>query len=189
MASELQTRINADANLSAASKSVTVSYSANSGRFTITSDTVGNTSSVAFNSVPAATESVFGFLAGQSYDGTVAQTVLSDATGLAIRADAANPGASGTITFTQGVMALFESVLEGINRTDGSIDSRLGSLDARIADLDEEAARFDARMTEFEARLRTQFASADALISQLNTTSDFLLQQISLLPLTNLNKN
>ncbi len=50
-------------------------------------------------------------------------------------------------------------------------------------------AAFDARMTALQTRLQTQFAAADALISQLNSTSTYLTQQLSALPLANSNKS
>jgi flagellar hook-associated protein 2 len=41
---------------------------------------------------------------------------------------------------------------------------------------------FDDRMDLLEERLRFQFAAADALISELNSTSQFLDQQLAALP-------
>jgi flagellar hook-associated protein 2 len=64
----------------------------------------------------------------------------------------------------------------------GTFDNKLRTLEARMADLDEESQSFDERMDALEERLRFQFAAADALISQLNSTSTYLDQQLKALP-------
>ena len=56
---------------------------------------------------------------------------------------------------------------------------------AQAKDLADQKTALDARMTALQTRLQTQFAAADALISQLNSTSTFLSQQLSALPLAN----
>ncbi len=189
LAAELQAQINADANLAAAGKTVTVSYVANTGAFEITSASQGAGSSVVFDTVPAATDAIFGFGAGVGFSGTDAATTVSEAAGLQVKAASSSLGVSATLTFSRGVMSLFDAVLEGINGADGSLDSRTSTLDAALEDLDQEEADFETRMKAFEERLRSQFAAADALIAQLNATSEFITQQVALLPLTSRNQN
>ena len=45
--------------------------------------------------------------------------------------------------------------------------------------------RIELRLENTEARLRAQFGALDSLLSQLNSTSSFLTQQLANLPLSN----
>jgi flagellar hook-associated protein 2 len=86
-----------------------------------------------------------------------------------------------------------------MNRIDQALNNALSfgglfankqtSLDAQAKDLADQKTAFDARMTALTTRLQTQFAAADALISQLNSTSTFLSQQLNALPLSSSNKS
>ena len=64
----------------------------------------------------------------------------------------------------------------------GSLQNRVSTLQSELGEIEKEGKDFDTRMELLENRLRTQFASADALISKLNSTSSFLDSQLKSLP-------
>jgi flagellar hook-associated protein 2 len=178
LAIELQTKINADAALGGALSSVTVAFDAARGAFTITSDKKGLGSSIAFTDVPAATQTALGIAVGSGTAGRDATTINDRASGLQVRIAGGDVGDRGRVTFTRGAMNGIDRYLTATLGFRGAFGTKVDSLEAQVAKLDEEKARFDARMTALEQRLRTQFAAADALISQLNSTSSYLDQQL-----------
>ena len=65
--------------------------------------------------------------------------------------------------------------------TNGLLDIKVDSLSEQLAEIQEAKAALDERIAAFEAQLVSQFTFADGLISQLNTTQDFLTQQLDIL--------
>ena len=178
LATELQTKINADAALAGALSTVTVVFDAARGAFTITSDKKGRGSAIAFSDVPVATQAALGIAVGAGTAGRDATTINDRASGLQIRVTGGAVGDRGRVAFIRGTMNGIDRYLTNALGFRGSFGTKVDSLEAQVAKLDEEKARFDARMTALEQRLRTQFAAADALISQLNSTSAYLDQQL-----------
>ena len=90
------------------------------------------------------------------------------------------------------VSALFDEetgIGAGVTRTldtllddDGLMDSRSDSLDARTKALDSQRLALDRRMEQVEARYRAQFVALDGLVAQLQSTSNYLAQQLANLP-------
>lgn len=182
LATELQTQINADAALSAAGKSVTVTYDAINKSFVIGSDTTGNGSTINMVAVAAGTETALGFSVGPGEQGKPAGKVADSASGVQIQVLGGEIGPRGTVTLVRGVMNQFDRYLDSILNFGGTLDNKLSGLDDRLSDLDEESTEFNKRMDLLEDRLRLQFAAADALISELNSTASFLDQQLASLP-------
>ncbi|MCW9004224.1 MAG: hypothetical protein OQK70_03100, partial [Gammaproteobacteria bacterium] len=52
----------------------------------------------------------------------------------------------------------------------------------QIADIAEQRITLNKRVAAIETRYRAQFTALDALMGQLNTTSNFLQQQLDALP-------
>ncbi len=182
LAAEIQNQINADANLSALDKTVSVSYDAGNGRFVISSGTTGDSSSVNLTFADAGTVSDLGLTVGQGDKGRAASSIADAAAGIQLLVQGTEVGERGTVTIVRGVMNQIDAYLTEFNSFGGTLANKLDSLGNRIEEIDEEAADFSDRMNLLENRLRTQFAAADALISTLNSTSEFLGQQLSALP-------
>ncbi len=182
LAAELEARINADANLAAAGAEVSVSYDGVNKRFVVTSTADGVDSSISFTDVPAPTSTALGFAVGAGTSGKAETSVSDAAGGVQIQVLGGDAGPRGTVTLVRGAMNQFQRYLDSVVRFDGTLANKVDSLEARMADLDEESADFDKRMDLLEERLRLQFAAADSLISQLNSTSEYLDQQLSTLP-------
>ena len=133
-------------------------------------------------SVAAGSEIALGFSVGIGQPGKPAGTVPETVSGAQIQILGGEVGARGTVTMVRGIMNQFDRYLDTVLNFGGTLDNKVSSLEGQLSELDEEAQGFDKRMDLLEDRLRLQFAAADALISQLNSTSTFLDQQLAGLP-------
>ena len=185
LAAEIESKINADGALVSGGASVTVVYDATSRRFTITSATKGSTSSVALTTIAAGAVTALGFGVGAGTPGRDAASAADPAGGISLQITGGVLGDRGTVTLVRGVMNRIDQALNSALSFGGLFANKQSSLGAQAKDLADQKTEFDARMTALQTRLRTQFAVADALISQLNSTSTFLSQQLSALPLAN----
>ncbi len=182
LALALETAINADAVLAAEELSLTVSFDPTNQRLAIRSDQTGPDSSVAIVGIDSGIESALGLAVGVGEPGKAAGRSNDPAGGAQIRVIGGEAGERGTVTLVRGVMNQLNRFLEDTLGFAGSLETKVDGLQERVADIEEESADFDKRMDLLEARLRLQFASADALISNLNNTSSFLEQQLENLP-------
>jgi len=197
LAAEIQARINGDAELSASGLAVTVTFSG--GQLAITSNQYGSVSSVEVTSTDSNTASDLGLTvaagtAGVDIAGTiggVAATgsgqLLSAATGsaaegLRLLIDSGTTGDRGTVEFSQGVAYKLDNMLDSFLSSDGILGARTLGIQDRIDDISDSRETLDRRMETLEIRYRNQFNTLDTLLSQLQSTSDFLTQQLSALP-------
>lgn len=81
-----------------------------------------------------------------------------------------------------GLMSRMDNRIGGYTGKDGIIGSRQQSLDATRSDITKQKEKLTARAGQIEARLLKQFNAMDALVGQLNTTSQQLLQSLGSLP-------
>jgi flagellar hook-associated protein 2 len=86
----------------------------------------------------------------------------------------------------QGIGAKLFDQMDQRLKTDGGLDARSKNLVEQQKDMQDRKAAIDARMATVQARYLTQFTRLDSLLSQLQTTSSYLSQQIE--SLANLNK-
>ncbi len=63
----------------------------------------------------------------------------------------------------------------------GTIELRTGAFKDRISSLEDQQATLESRLTRTEARIRARFTTLDVLISGMNTTSNYLTQQLNIL--------
>ncbi|MCG5501473.1 flagellar filament capping protein FliD [Ectothiorhodospira lacustris] len=64
---------------------------------------------------------------------------------------------------------------------DSPINSRNDSLQKQLKGIEDQRERMDYSMERLEARLISQFSAMDAMVAQMNQTSDFLSNQMSLM--------
>ncbi len=181
LAAEMEARINADSALVSGGASVSVAYDATAGRFTITSANKGSTSAVAVTTVAAGAVTALGLSVGGGTAGRDPATAADAAGGISLLIRGGALGDRGTVTLVRGVMNRVGQALTDALSTGGLFANKQASLEARAKDLADDKEAFEARMTALQTRLQTQFAAADALISQLNSTSTYLTQQLSAL--------
>ncbi len=66
--------------------------------------------------------------------------------------------------------------------TDGVISARTDGLDVRLEDISDQRDALELRMESVQARYTKQFSRLDGLIASLNSTGNFLAQQLAALP-------
>lgn len=83
-------------------------------------------------------------------------------------------GSDGTVG--KGLNSMLDS---NLNSTNGSITLRTNSLNAQIKDLEEQLDDLDKRMDEATTRYTAKFTAMDTIVAQMQTTSDYLTQQLA----------
>jgi flagellar hook-associated protein 2 len=81
-----------------------------------------------------------------------------------------------------GVAARLFSQLEDRLATAGDIEGRNTRLKGELKDIARDKEAFNLRMAQVETRLRKQFTALDSLLSQMQSTSSYLTQQLASIP-------
>lgn len=79
----------------------------------------------------------------------------------------------------QGFAFRFDALAESLLDSDGLIDTREDGLNDRIDDVQQDQLDFEYRLELREKALRSQYAALDSLVGRLNSTSQFLFQQLN----------
>lgn len=198
LAAEIQSRINGTEAIKDAGLGVGVEF--DGAGFLFTSDSFGSESSVAITAVDARTSATLGLsvaegTAGVDVAGTIGGVAATGsgrtltgsgaAGGLQLEITGTTTGARGFVDVTSGMTGSLIKALDSYLASDGLLSDKIGSLNDRMEDLAEQGAALDARMTRAEERYRAQFNALEMLVSQLNTTGDYLAQQLENLPSLN----
>jgi flagellar hook-associated protein 2 len=85
-------------------------------------------------------------------------------------------------TSNTGVAVKLDGLLSAYLDSNGIFDSRTSSLNATIKDIGQQRSALTARLADLQALYTTQFNALDSLLSQLQSTSSFLTQQLGKLP-------
>ena len=204
LADEIQTQLNSNNALNASGSGVRVGVGIG-GELTFTSSDYGSDSNVSLTSVEdgsayglsAATGTsgvdVAGTIGGQTAEGDGQVLFLGSgnggASGLQVRILGDQTGSRGSITFVEGVAERTVDLVSSFVGADGAIESRTESLNRDLEQIQENQARLEERIAAYRERLVSQFTAADSLISQLNSTGDYLTQQLAALaPQNNSNR-
>jgi len=200
---DIQAQLNSNAALSASGESVQVSLDSDN-RLVFTSGKYGSESNVSISSQEDA--DAFGLTgasgtAGQNVAGTIGGKVAEGdgqvlflgsgsgpASGLQVRILGDQTGARGSINFVQGLGKNTVDLVNSFVGIDGALASRTSSLNRDLREIQENQIRLDVRIESYRERLVKQFSAADSLISQLNSTRDFVTQQLEALAPQNFNK-
>jgi flagellar hook-associated protein 2 len=193
---EIQAQIDGNNALNAAGVSVQADLDG-SGRLVFTSSTYGSDSSVTLVSADDAAAfgldtatavsgvDVAGTIDGVAAEGDGQVLYLSSgqggASGLQVRILGDQTGSRGSITFVEGVAERTVDLITSMVGADGLIEAKTNSLSGELERIAESQARLEERMDAYRARLVAQFTAADSLISQLNSTGDYVTQQLAAL--------
>ncbi|MBW3225989.1 flagellar filament capping protein FliD [Marinobacter adhaerens] len=205
LADEIQSQLNANNALNAAGSSVQVSVGAG-GELTFTSSQYGSESNVSITSLEdgsayglsvatgTAGSDVAGTIGGRTAQGDGQVLFLDNgnggASGLQVRILGDQAGSRGSITFVEGVAERTVDLVTSFVGADGALESRTESLNRDLEQIQENQARLEERIAAYRERLVSQFTAADSLISQLNSTQDYVSQQLAALaPQNNRNNN
>ncbi len=105
-----------------------------------------------------------------SFDGTKFDTAVASDPSAAQKLF----GSDGTVG--KGLNSMLDS---NLNSTNGSITLRTNSLNAQIKDLEEQLDDLDKRMDEATTRYTAKFTAMDTIVARMQTTSDYLTQQLA----------
>lgn len=78
-----------------------------------------------------------------------------------------------------GIAGKIEATIENYLASDGAISGRTKGLNNALDQIQEQRDRLQLRMESYRDRLVAQFSAADALISQLNSTGNYISQQLA----------
>jgi flagellar hook-associated protein 2 len=81
-----------------------------------------------------------------------------------------------------GVAVKLGSLLDQYVGADGLFDKRTATLNASIKDISDQRSALTDRLTELQARYTKQFNALDTLLAKLQSTSNYLTQQLGNLP-------
>ncbi|WP_426104640.1 flagellar filament capping protein FliD [Massilia sp. TSP1-1-2] len=189
LATEVQSKINGSTTFSADSSAVTVTNTA--GKLTITSNRFGSASGVSL-AAGAGADSLLGLTpvsnAGRDVAGTIGgvpatgsgKTLtggVGDAEGLALTIEGA--GARGTVNYSKGYAAQFETFAKKLLDTTGPLTLRTDGINTSIKELAANRQKIVDRLADVEKRYRTQYTTLDTTISKMNATSSYLTQQLA----------
>jgi flagellar hook-associated protein 2 len=208
-AAEMQSKINSDSTLSAKAASVKVSVDAD-GKLQLTSDRYGSRSMVAFTEVDTNFAATFGIGVQQGSDAVDAKgkidgidalgdgnTLLSESgnsTGIKVEITGGALGSRGSVTLSQGLTSVMNTVLDGIidksissskgdmDVSDSLLDGKIDSLYKQLVEGDRRETDLKYRMDKLEARLYKQFNAMDSVVSGLSATMSSLTQSLATLP-------
>lgn len=205
LADEIQAQLNANNALSASGSGVQVGVGSG-GELTFSSSDYGSDSNVSLTSVEDGSAyglsvatgtsgiDVAGTIGGRTAEGDGQVLFLGNgnagASGLQVRILGDQTGSRGAITFVEGVAERTVDLVSSFVGADGAIESRTESLNRDLEQIQENQARLEERIAAYRERLVSQFTAADSLISQLNSTQDYVSQQLAALaPQNNRNNN
>jgi flagellar hook-associated protein 2 len=83
---------------------------------------------------------------------------------------------------TDGFAASVDALTSFYTDSDGIIQNRIDSRTSQLDRLDDEKLAFGRRMESLEARLFAQYNAMDLLVSQLNSTSSYIMAQLDNMP-------
>jgi len=195
LVAELQAKINADETLSAAGKSVFVSLDG-SNNIVINSNEYGSSSMVEITAVDVNTAAQLGLSVAVGIDGvdvegtingvaatgsgqTLTAAVGDDSEGLKIKVEGSAIGDRGKITYIEGIAEQLVDKLNSFLEFQGIIGAKEDGYNASLAAIALERVALDEREESLRSRLATQFTAADIMVSQLNSTLDFLKSQFA----------
>lgn len=89
---------------------------------------------------------------------------------------------SGVASLVSTVGSSFNSGIENLIGSSGTITTATDSTQRQIKDITKQEQAVSARLVVIEARYRAQFTALDTLIASMNQTSTYLTQQLASLP-------
>ncbi len=198
---QLQTKLDADAALKTAGKSVTASYDG-SGNLQFTSTSYGTASKVELTQVDTNSLTQLGLGVGVGVDGVniagtingvaavgTAQTLRLDADnaakGISLKIEGSATGSRGTVTYIEGVAEQLVDQLNGFLSFDGNLTNKETTFNKELESITKDREKLEARITALQSRLTAQFTAADILVGKLKSTGDFLTNQFSAMLGTN----
>lgn len=190
LAADLQSRVNGISAFRSGGVAVTVSEAG--GTLTLSSNKYGSASTVSvsgigandlFGATPTVTAGVdvVGSIGGSAANGS-GQTLTvpsGKAKGMQVLADVDAAGAFGGVRVYEGFAARLDRMLESLLGDNGPIKARMDGIDKSVKQIQKDRDAMNVRLDATEKRLRAQYSALDTMLSSMNTTSNYLTQQLA----------
>lgn len=190
LAAAMQAAINADANLAAFGKSLTVGWTGSG--FSLTSKSIGGSSLVSVDTISPDLVGRLGLGAWTTVNGAnvsgkingVAAIGIDDrligppavGAGLILRV---RPGVvSATISVSGGITGAMAEIYSAMATGGGALAGALARITKEQAAIGTDTAKVDAKSASMKDTLTRQFAAMEAAVAAFKSTQDFLEQQI-----------
>lgn len=180
----LSNAINNDPALLAAGAAVSVTYDADTGGFLFTSQSRGESSQVTVASLSGNAGSIFGLATGAGAQSRVGSNATGDAdpaSGIRLRITGGSTGGRGTVDFFRGLASQTNDLIDSMFGSEGVLTGRTDSLSAELDRIAEKRVALAERLAATESRLQASFFANDIIISNFNSTMDFLEAQLPML--------
>jgi flagellar hook-associated protein 2 len=82
----------------------------------------------------------------------------------------------------EGFASALKTLTDFYTDTDGIIDNRIDSRNSQLERLDDDRLAFGLRIVSLEARLYAQYNAMDLIVAGLNSTSNYLMNQLENMP-------
>ena len=199
LAQEIQNRINSSSTLIDADISTTVSF--DTDHLVITSNTYGSDSKVSVTSdyadlgITTSSTITDGVDVAGTINGSEAVgdgqflTGKGAVSGLMLEITGGATGNRGTINYTLGYAGQLDNLLSRMLSDDGLLTSKTNSLQSQVDNIGEQRTQLAERVAVIEDRYRRQFTQLDVLLGSLQTTSEYLTQQLDSLPDISVGRN
>jgi flagellar hook-associated protein 2 len=193
LANMVQSAINATGTFASQGKTVTATIDGN-GRLNVKSNTYGSTSAVSlvgaagtpladFMGLPVSTAgvNVTGTIDGApaTGQGQLLTSATGKSNGLQIQIAGGQLGDRGTVNYTQGYAHKLNDFANAALGNTGVLTGRLDGLSASVKSIAKERDTINSRLVSIEERYRRQYTKLDATLSNMNTTSTYLSQQLA----------
>jgi flagellar hook-associated protein 2 len=109
-------------------------------------------------------------------------TGAGNAAGLSIVVSGGVTGDRGIIAFSRGYANQVDTLLDDVLASSGVLESATDGINDRIKDIGDDRDALARRLEIVEQRLFRQFNALDLLVSNLQSTSAFLTNQLAALP-------
>ena len=199
LAAQVQSAINGTSAFSSAGIAVNATIDG-AGELNITSTKFGSSSTIAvtgngastlLGASPVATAGVdvAGTIGGVAATGSgqfLTGASGSPASGLKLKITGQNIGNRGAVTFSQGYAFNLSNMIDSFTGSNGMLPNRTSGIKSSLDDISTQRDALSTRLTALEARYRAQFTALDVMMSKMNSTSNFLAQQLD--QLSNLTK-
>jgi len=194
LAAEIQARVNGSKTFS--EQGIEVAVTESSGVLTVTSERYGSASKVEVTGGTAKTD-LFGASPTQTDGVDVAGTIggveatgsgryltgAGDAAGLKLEIIGGATGDRGRVYFSRGVGAIAAEYLNAfLDKEYDPLGQRNEGLNEEIKRITEQRKTLQTRLEKMRERLVAQYTALDQLISKLNSTGNFLSQQLANMP-------
>lgn len=112
---------------------------------------------------------------------TLSAAAGSKAEGLQIEVEGGALGERGTISFAQGYAYQMNNLIASFLDKEGLLTARTDGINASIKSVEKQAEQFNLRLEATEKRYRTQYTALDVMLASMQSTSNYLTQQLAAL--------